>query len=1282
MLIDQPRLRRRLKRMAKDAPASQVESLRRAIEQSRQRRSKRAQRKPVLRYPEELPVVQKRDVIAETIANHQVVVICGETGSGKTTQLPKICLELGRGVAGLIGHTQPRRFAARSVAARIAEEMDTRLGDMVGYKVRFGETLSERSLVKLMTDGILLNETRSDRRLLQYDTIIIDEAHERGLNIDFLLGYLKQLLPRRPDLKVIITSATIDPERFSKHFDDAPIVEVSGRTYPVEVRYRPLITDDPDEEDRDLERGVVEAVEEIFDEGPGDILVFVTGEREIRELREVLRRRFPEPQTEVLPLFARLSPKEQNRIFEPHRNRRIVLSTNVAETSLTVPGIRAVIDTGRVRLSRYSSRSGVQRLPIEAISQASAEQRKGRCGRIGPGICIRLYGEEDYEQREPYTPPEIVRTNLASVILQMKSLKLGEIDDFPFVEPPRSGLISDGYRTLHELNALTEDGAVTPIGEELARLPLDPRLGRMILAASDFGCAEEVIIIASALAVQDPRVRPHEAQDAADEAHETFADPKSDFLSLLNLWRFLSEKSGELNQNRMRKLCAQRFVSYRRWREWEDTVRQVREMLEESDWTPDAARQIEDEFETVHRAILTGLLSRIGAKGNSHEYTGAHGRKFFIFPGSAVFKTAPKWIMAAELIETTRLYAHEIGQIQPAWIEHAAQHLVKRHHRDPQYREKRGDVGAIERVTLFGLEIADGKRVNFGPIDPVAAREIFIEHALVEAKYRPNAPFLKHNRKTIESIRELEHKTRRRGILVDASVIWSFYDERLPKDVWSGSRLDRWRKQVERDDPKHLFMTREALLAIAAPHITPEQYPESLQIGEVELPLVYRFEPGHEEDGITLRVPAAMLGQLDANRLEWLVPAHLPEKMTALIKTLPKGVRRNFVPAAKYAAMVLERLEFGRGSLREAIARELHRMTGVEVPSDAWRPEELPPELHMNLCVLDDDGRVLAMGRDLRTLRAKLDVREHPAEANGRPSPRESIEKSGLTRWNFGDLPERIEIERAGMRIPAYPALVDHFSSVSIELFDTPEAARRSTQKGLVRLIALEHPQEFRYLRDEMPGFERIAMLATGLLRESNDDLRDAVARRVLAATFLADEADLRDEKVFRARLQSGWHQFETVTRDVAALARRIIEQFHEAAATLESLRGPAHGPIVESEQQHLYELLAPGFFADVPLNWLVQYPRYGRGILIRAQKAALGRTARDQELAAQVEPFVRQYRDARERAARQGVISAELDTLRWMIEEFRLSLFAQEIGTVIKVSARRLEDHFARLPV
>ena len=1264
MAADRPallgQLRRLRERQRQGKPIDRgMASLDEAIAKSRTRSDARRQHLPAPTYDSALPVVERREAIAAAIRDHQVVVVCGETGSGKTTQLPKICLEMGRGVTGQVGHTQPRRIAARSVARRIAEELGTEVGGQVGYKVRFSDRTSADGYVKLMTDGILLQELQQDRYLNQYDTLIIDEAHERSLNIDFILGYLKRLLPKRPDLKVIITSATIDPERFSRHFGDAPIVEVSGRTYPVEVRYRPLETEDEDERERDQQQAILDAVDELSREGPGDMLVFLPGEREIRETAEALRKHHPRG-AEILPLYARLSAEEQNKVFRPHGGRRIVLATNVAETSLTVPGIRYVIDTGLARISRYSWRARVQRLPIEPISQASADQRKGRCGRVSEGICIRLYSEESFKSRPRFTDPEILRTNLASVILQMEHLRLGDVAEFPFVEPPDRRLIKDGYKLLFELGAVDARSRLTDLGRQLARLPVDPRLGRMLLAAEAEGALREVLIIASALELRDPRERPHEQQQAADERHRQWQDERSDFLAYLNLWRFYHEQARHLSNRKLRELCKEQFLSYVRMREWHDIHRQLRATLLEAGHREN---QVDADYGQIHRALLSGLLGQVGAKTEDRQYLGAHSRKFQIFPGSGLFKKGPKWLMAAEIAETSRVYARTVARIDPQWIEQYASHLLNHHYYQPHWERRAGQVAAYDKVSLYGLVVDPKKRVNYGPIAPEEARAIFIRSALVEGDYETRAHFLSHNRELIAEVEGLEAKSRRRDILVDEETLYRFYDERVPAGIYSAAAFEQWRKRVEREDPDYLLLTREDLMQHEAAEVTVDRFPDHLRIHGMRLPLRYRFEPGAADDGVTLVVPLAGLNQVDERLTDWLVPGLLEERITALIKGLPKSLRRQFVPVPEFARACLQALTPGEERLTAALSRQLQRMTGTEVPETAWRPDLLPDHLRMRFEVVNSAGRMLDADRDLERLRQRLEGQVSDSLAQRPPS---EIERDEVSDWDFGELPETVEVEANGMQLTTYPALADEGGRVALRLFDTPAKAQAAMRAGLRGLYMLRLREQVKYLYRHLPGMQTQCLQFSAVA-----DCETLKADIIAAAVdqVLVDLGTPRDRNAFEGYLEQGRGQLVPRATELAELTGRILERYHAVRQAIKGSLPLSWVEAVADIKDQIDHLVYPGFVTATPPGWLEQLPRYLEGVQRRLDKLER-EPDRDRRQRVEIEPLWQRYK---ERRPADGADPA-LSEYRWMLEELRVSLFAQELGTVVPVSPKRLE--------
>ncbi len=1235
---------------------------------------------PTIDYPEQLPVSARRAEIAEAIAAHQVVVVAGETGSGKTTQLPKICLELGRGIDGRIGHTQPRRIAARSVAKRIAEELKSEPGRLVGYKVRFSDHTSPESLIKLMTDGILLAEIQHDPLLRDYDTIIIDEAHERSLNIDFLLGYLKQLLPKRPDLKVIITSATINTEGFSKFFNDAPVVEVSGRSYPVDVLYRPLLGEDEDDHDRDLPRAILDAVDELARLDPlGDILVFLPGEREIRAVNQQLSRHAMRD-TEVVPLFSRLSTAEQDKVFKPHRGRRIVLATNVAETSLTVPGIRFVIDSGLARISRYSHRTKVQRLPIESIAQSSANQRAGRCGRLGPGTCIRLYAEEDFAARPLYTDPEIRRTNLASVILQMAALGLGDVEAFPFMDPPDSRYITDGYRLLEELRAVDARRHLTPLGKKLVRLPLDPRLGRMLLAAEKEGVLPELLIITSALAVQDPRMRPMDAQQKADQRHAEFSDKKSDFVSYIKLWNWFHEQSHHLSNSKLRNTCHDRYLSYVRLREWHDIhgqllaiVRELRLKMPRREPPPEGDEPSID-GDGVHRALLAGLLGNIAMRDEEKSYIGARNIKLNLFPGSGLYKKPPKWLVAAELVETSKLYARTVGSIRPEWLEPIARHLLKRSYSEPHWEKRPAQVAAFERVTLYGLPIVARRKVNYGPLDPQLSREIFIRQALVQGEFNCRARFFKHNADLIAEVERLEAKARRRDVMVDDEVLFAFYDARIPENIYSGKSFDKWLKTA---DEKSLYLTKEDLLQRETHELGEGAFPDLFPAAGLSLALEYHFEPGGKADGISVVVPLAALGQLPGYPFEWLVPGMLEEKLIALIKSLPKQLRRNFVPAVNFAQAAMGALSPYQGPLREAFAHQLLRITGVEVPPDAWQLENIPEHLRMNFRVVDERGKPLAEGRDLDALQRQLSgkVRDTLSAAPREKESENSIEREGITAWDFDALPESVELKRGGLSVRAFPALVDEGEVAAIRLFESPASAAAAMRGGLHRLYSLALRDKLKYLRKNIPEINTLCLRynAMGNCEALKDDLLAAVIERI----FLQAEPP-RDRAEFERRVEAGRGRIIEEGNRIAADLSEALKVYHELQKRLKKVP-PTLLQAAADIQAQLQRLLGPGFVAATPARWLSRLPLYLKAAEARLEKAARD-PVRDRANMVELNKLWELYEKRAEQLRAQGRVDTELEEFRWLLEELRISFWAQELKTVEPVSAKRMQKRWKEL--
>jgi ATP-dependent helicase HrpA len=1291
MLRDQHRLRRRIDGAQKTRDAARrarvAEEIAADVEAAERRVERRRLAVPAITYPAQLPVSKKKDDILAAIRDHQVVIVAGETGSGKTTQIPKICLELGRGVLGSIGHTQPRRLAARTVGDRIAEELGTELGDAVGYKVRFTDRSSDDTLVKLMTDGILLAEIQTDRLLRQYDTLIIDEAHERSLNIDFLLGYIREILPRRPDLKVIITSATIDPERFSAHFGDAPIVEVSGRTYPVEVRYRPVTDpDDPSADpDRDQVQAIVDAVDELGREGPGDVLVFLSGEREIRDTADALTKHFTRQRgtTEVVPLYARLSSAEQHRVFQPHRGRRVVLATNVAETSLTVPGIKYVVDPGTARISRYSHRLKVQRLPIEPVSQASANQRKGRCGRVSEGVCVRLYSEEDFESRPEFTEPEILRTNLASVILQMTALGLGDIAAFPFVEPPDRRNVKAGVDLLHELGAMDPAEKdprkrLTELGRRLAQLPVDPRLGRMILEADRNGCVREVLIIAAALSIQDPRERPADNQQAADERHRRFADPGSDFLAYLNLWNHLREQQAELSGSAFRRMCKNEFLHYLRIREWQDLHGQLKQVAKSLGVTLNTADAPPDR---IHTSLLAGLLSHIGLmdvdkkdkQRRGQEYLGARGAKFAVFPGSSLFKKPPRWVMSAELVETSRLWGRINARIEPEWVEPLAQHLVKRNYSEPHWSKKQAAVMAREKVTLYGVPIVADRRVNYGAIDPALSRELFIRHALVEGDWETHHRFFHDNRALLDEVEELEHRARRRDILVDDETLFDFYDARIPEDVVSGRHFDAWWKKARRADPDLLGFEKSMLINESAGGVSESDYPDVWQQGALRLRLTYQFEPGTDADGVTLHIPVQVLNQVRPAGFDWQVPGLRTELVTELIRSLPKQLRVNFVPAPDYARKILDRVAPRTEPLLDALERELTAMTSVPVAREAWDPSRLPAHLRITFRVVDAAGRSLGEGTDLDELKRRL-----AGKVRGTLSKAAStIERSGLTAWTLGELPRTYERNQAGYDVKAYPALTDEGDTVAVRMYETEAEQRRAMWLGTRRLILLNAPSPVKLIQGRLTNQGKLALSHNphGSVAALFDDCVTAAADRLIAEAG----GPAWDEDGYRALYDRVRADLHDATAQVVGLVERILAEAHEIDRRLRGTASLTLVPALTDVRGHLGTLVRPGFVTATGWARLPDLPRYLRALQVRLDKLPEN-PGRDRMLAHQVEVLTQEYDQTLRRLHPARREEEPARQIRWMLEELRVSLFAQQLGTRFPVSDKRIRKAMAQL--
>jgi len=1250
----------------------------------------------LISYPD-LPVSQRRDDILAALQKNRVLILCGETGSGKTTQIPKMCLEARLGLEAarpgrLIGCTQPRRIAARSVAARIAQELGSELGGRVGYKVRFTDTVRHDTAIKVMTDGILLAESQGDPLLSRYDTIIIDEAHERSLNIDFLLGYLKTLVEKRSDLRVVITSATIDAERFSKHFNDAPVIEVSGRTYPVEIRWRPIEREEPvapakaerekkDKDAPDQIAAILDATDELARVGPGDILVFLPGEREIRDTAEALRKHHP-PGTEILPLFSRLSVAEQDAIFKPTSAlRRIVLATNVAETSLTVPGIRYVIDPGTARVKRYSARNKVEQLLIEKVSQASANQRAGRCGRVADGVCIRLYDETDFGNRPRFTDPELLRSSLAGVILRMKSLGLGDVVGFPFIDPPSSRLVTDGYQLLAELHALDEQGQLTKIGTQLARLPLDPRIARMLLAAEQQRCVREVLIIASALSVQDPRDRPMERAQAADEKHKLFADERSDFMGWLKLWRWYEEQVQHKKTNRqLQSLLQDHFLSPRRMREWRDIHGQLHAQVSElglKENEKDAG------YDTIHQALLTGLLGNIGfksddakarAKPGEGNYQGARGIKLSIHPGSALAKKVPKWIMAAELTDTGRLLARTVAEVRPEWIEAAGRHLLTRMTIEPHWEKDGARVVAFERVSLYGITLVPRRKIHYGPIDPELSRELFIRGALGAGDYDTKAPWFVHNRALIKEIEDLEHKARKSGVWLDEERIFRVFDARVPQDIHNGAAFETWRAEAEAANPEILFLQREDILGegLGADHTL---FPETMQVDGVACPLKYRFEPGHALDGVTLRLPLYLLNRIEVAQVDWLVPGLIREKLTALLKCLPKDKRRPLIPLPDTVTAFLGVAKPGEQTLTEALTGFIRKRTGADIHPDEWKGD-LPTHLKMNVSVIDDSGQELANGRDLVALRQQLGGAARITYGGG--AENSEFERTGLTEWNFGDLPEQVKFKRGGCELIGYPALVDNGESVDLRLLDAADVAESETRRGVVRLLRIALAAQFKQLDKDLARETALALKFRSF--GSSEQLRAALIDAIATRALLGDDDTPRDGKAFGKQKERAKPRIAVVKQALLRDSAEILDLHAQVATRLNAK--PQFTAVMRDETAHLAALVPADFITATPWAHLKDLPRYLRGILKRLEKLP---AAEQRDARGMAGVLTLQNKCLARRGQVVGTASAALDDFRWQLEELRISLFAQELKTPYPVSAKRLDklwNELARQPL
>ncbi len=1286
MISDVFSFRRRLqkiqqgdKKKDEQVPEQKLAQLNKDVEQSIATAQLRKQNLPVVTYPDSLPIAQKSDLIKKTILENQVTILCGETGSGKTTQLPKICLDIGLGIRGKIAHTQPRRLAARTVSQRIADELNTELGNEVGYKVRFSDKSNDKSYIKLMTDGILLAECNHDTFLNQYDTIIIDEAHERSLNIDFLLGYLKRLIKKRKDLKIIITSATIDPDRFSKHFNNAPVINVSGRTYPVEVRYRPYQNVDGEEKGasskKSLQQGIIDAVNELSTIDRGDILIFLSGERDIRETADALSKEKGNralDNTEILPLLSRLSNTEQNRIFQPSNKRRIILATNVAETSLTVPGIKYVIDSGVARISRYSWRSKIQRLPIEKISQASANQRKGRCGRVSAGVCIRLYDEEDFNQRNEFTEPEIQRTNLAAVILQMENLKLGHIDDFPFVEPPEDRLINDGYKLLFELGAFDKVNQLTKMGKHLAHFPIDPKLARILLQAKSENALREVLIIVSALATQDPRERPLDKQQAANEKHAEFTDKASDFIFYINLWDAYHLEKKSLSGNKLRKWCKHNFISWIRMREWIDTYNQIKRMLSTLKLSLNTTSA---SYDQIHQSLLTGFLANIGFKSESKEFLGARNKKFNIFPGSALFKSPPRWIMAAEIVETSRVYARTNAKIDIAWIEGKAGHLLKYHYSNPHWEKKRSQVVAHEQSTLYGLIINADKKISYGRVNPAEAREIFIHCALIEGDFECKADFYLHNRKLVEELETLEAKSRRRDIIVDENVLYDFYSQHLPDNIFSGAALDKWLRH-HADKAKELFLTSSDLMRDDATLVSQTSFPDHLEMKGSRFPVEYHFDPRNHCDGITLITPIAGVKIINPQRCEWLIPGLLHEKVVALIKSLPKKLRKNFVPAPDFAAACVEALEPDDIALCSAVAHHLKNMTGVQISYDAWNSEGISRHLLMNFRVLNTDGSVFEESRNLQSIKDSLSGEniETPELMPMEAEPDSSYHQDNVSTDILDGMETSVEIDLHGVVMKVYPALIKEGKQVNLRTLENKQLAEAETAKALRQFFIKAMPEQIKYLKGSIPDIQNLCLKYNDFGR--CDELKLDIINKTIDDIFLYDGIETENE--FNVRLEEGKGSLHEKAQHWSRLLSDILDEYR----TIKKLmKNPALSQLdtVTDIQLQLKCLFPENFITRIDQQWLQQYPRYLMGIKKRFDKSKTNGT-RDRQLKMEFSGLWQEYIKRQDLLTKQHINSEQLNHYRWMLEEYRISLFAQELKTKFPISGKRLKTYWNEL--
>ncbi len=1229
------------------------------IQQSIELVERRRQCIPVINYPAELPVVEKREEIKQLIKKNQVLILSGETGSGKTTQLPKICLELGLGVKGFIGHTQPRRIAARTVAMRIAEELKTEIGASVGFKVRFSDQVSSLTHIKLMTDGILLAEIQHDRFLLKYEVLIIDEAHERSLNIDFILGYLKIILKKRRDLKLIITSATIDTEKFSKHFDDAPVLEISGRTYPVDVLYHPP---DPTAEDHSLPKSISDAIFELNRQQRGDTLVFLAGEREIRETAEYLRKHHP-PHTEILPLYSRLTVKEQQRVFSSHIGQRVVLATNVAETSLTVPGIRYVVDPGLARISRYSIRSRIQRLPIEPVSQAAASQRSGRCGRVSAGVCIRLYSEEDYINRPLFTDPEILRVNLAAVILQMKILKIGNVFEFPFINMPERKYINDGIKLLNELGAINENQEINDIGRAIGKFSVDPRMGRMLVEANREGSLSEVLIIAAFLTIQDPRERPFEAQQKADVFHVRFEDKQSDFLSILKLWRYYQEQAKHLSQNKLRRLCKTEFLSYLRLREWKDILSQLKKSAADLAYRPNKEPA---DYDKIHRALLSGLLSNIGFRQEGSEFQGTKQKKFHVFPGSNLKKKPPKWLMAAEIVETHKNFARNAAKIDPEWIVASAGHLLNRHYFDPHWQKNGEQVSAFEKISLYGITIIPKRRMNYGPIDPKESRVLFIRHALIYGEMKGKEQFLVDNLDKMQIIESMEHKSRRQDILISEEEIFEFYDKQIPETIYSGHAFRKWYKKEKQNNTALLQFDKAYLIREAAIQVDEITHPDFLSLRGFQFKLVYHFQPGTENDGVTALIPLSVLAQVEPHWFEWLFPGLLQEKMVALLKTLPKSLRRNFVPVPDYAKVLLNDLTIHEQPLLNAIAEKLRDMSGLTLNTDDFDVSKLASHLFFNFELIDETGKVIDQGRDLKAMQLNYAGK---AKKAFQQSPVDTLKRENITTWNFGVLTDSEEIRTDHGVFQSYPALVDELDSVSLQYLPTKKEADAMMPNGLLRLIKLNLGSSLSYLQKNLPNIDKICLFAAPIA--NTHELKNELLDFILKEVFVTEGLGIYDQAGFDHVLATGQKTLMSSAKDICHDVLQTFQLFHECRKKIKKMSSPVLLENYADINEHMNHLVYRHFLKDVSVGNLRHFPRYLKGVLRRIDKMTAN-SANDRKHMLEMKSYWAKYHKLN-----SSHNMVELLRLRWMLEEYRVSLFAQELKTAYPISAKRLNVQF-----